>query len=338
MRPIAAAALAVAAVAAHSAPTFVAVDLGPSWESTNVLFPTAYPTAINDAGQVVGYVATSYGGYMGLSYINGQTSPGGQARYTGVSDEGVIIGWTYTGTENRAFAQTRTGVHDLGSLGGTDTQAQAISRSGKKIVGYSERSNGAYHAFLFEHGKMKDIGMPAGARESYGLGVNDAGVVVGNALFGGKLHAFRYENGDMVDLGGLARGGWSEAAAINNAGLIVGTATTRASVNSIQHAVVVRDGVMQDLGSLTPRQNSMASAVNEAGHVVGQSGCAGCTSFRAVYVDETGMHDINTLTSLEPGWILEFAVAINEHDQIVCRGWSDPMAPEHVFLLTPVTP
>lgn len=73
------------------------------------------------------------------------------------------------------------------------------------MVGYAQTTgNAAYHAFLYEHGAMTDLGTLGGTR-SFALGVSAAGQVVGYAQTTGDAvsHAFLYEGGVMLDLNDL---------------------------------------------------------------------------------------------------------------------------------------
>src|SRR5215831_6138838 len=66
---------------------------------------------------------------------------------------------------------------DLGTLGGPESHAAAVSNSGL-VVGCADTASGV-HAFIWRDGTMQDLGTatdpPAGA--SCALAVNDAGVV-----------------------------------------------------------------------------------------------------------------------------------------------------------------
>jgi probable HAF family extracellular repeat protein len=75
---------------------------------------------------------------------------------------------------------------------------------------------------------MTDLGTIAGANSTtWGLAINDSGVIVGYSSFQATYHAFVYSGGKMRDLNKLipAGSGWLllQAFGINNAGQIVGT-------------------------------------------------------------------------------------------------------------------
>jgi probable HAF family extracellular repeat protein len=67
---------------------------------------------------------------------------------------------------------------DLGSLGG-NTEAYGINATGN-VVGSSQTSSGAYHAFLYSGGVMQDLGtLPAYNSSSYASAINKSGQVGG---------------------------------------------------------------------------------------------------------------------------------------------------------------
>jgi probable HAF family extracellular repeat protein len=77
---------------------------------------------------------------------------------------------------------------------------------------------------------MTDLGTLTGPLfTSWGLSINDSGVVVGYSDYQDTYHAFVYSGGKMKDLNKLiaAGSGWvlEQAFGINNAGQIVGTGT-----------------------------------------------------------------------------------------------------------------
>ncbi len=109
---------------------------------------------------------------------------------------------------------------DLGTLGGTKSQAYGINRSGR-VVGASTKSGGVLRAFLRKNGVMTDMGTLAGATSSAAFGLNAAGEVVGTS----GSRAFLWVQGSMNDLGSLG-GTVAQALAINPSHQVVGESTT----------------------------------------------------------------------------------------------------------------
>ena len=94
-------------------------------------------------------------------------------------------------------------VKDLGTLGGTQSQAGAINSKSQVTGIASTAGDAAQHAFLFD-GTIHDLGTLGGSTSS-GEGINASGIVVGISQLMGNAaqHAFLYD-GIMHDLGGLA--------------------------------------------------------------------------------------------------------------------------------------
>jgi len=128
------------------------------------------------------------------------------------------------GTFRGLIWNTSGGVVQLGTLGGSSSQATGVNNSGE-VAGFASLASGYQHAFSTLGGSMIDLGTLGGS--SYAYGINDSGEIVGYSyLADGDQHAFLYLDGSMLDLNSLlpANSGWvlEEAFGINASGQITG--------------------------------------------------------------------------------------------------------------------
>ena len=81
-------------------------------------------------------------------------------------------------------------MRDLGTLGGTFSNARAINDSGQ-VIGNSRISTGEQHAFVWDSvNGMHDVGTLRGIFSS-AIAINEAGQVIGNSqTSSGEQHAF----------------------------------------------------------------------------------------------------------------------------------------------------
>ena len=159
----------------------------------------------------------------------------------------IMLAIACASLSSAAKAQSRYTITDLGTLGGSTSEARAINDSGQ-IVGYSYiTGDSAYHVFLYSRGHMLDLGTLGGS-DSFAYGINNSGQIVGHSTYTGNsaYHAFLYSGGSMLDLGTLG-GFYSAADGINNRGQIVGSANITG--NSAYHAFLYSGGHMLDLGT-----------------------------------------------------------------------------------------
>ena len=162
-------------------------------------------------------------------------------------------------------------VRDIGSLGGTTTQAADLNEAGQ-VTGYSETADGELHGFLYSRGQLRDLGS-LGGDGSLGNAVNNLGQVTGFAVTpGGQTHAVVYWNGSIMDL--AITGSDSVGNDINNLGQIAGQ---RLGADGLNRAFAYIAGITVDLKG-PAGFDSYGTAINDVGQVLG------------TYYDNAGSH------------------------------------------------
>jgi probable HAF family extracellular repeat protein len=204
-------------------------------------------------------------------------------------------------------------VTDLGTLGGTASVARAINDRGQ-VVGESTINSGENHAFIWENGRMRDLGLFPGDLFAAASDINNRGQVVGAGAADFSPHALLWENGRVIDLGGT----FSQAFAINNRGQIVGVTSGGAAL--------WQNGVLHNLASLSGG-GSEAFDINDKGVIVGYSTTATGESHAVMWTDG-GIVDLGTL----PGDDFSQALAINSQGQIVGTSSNIPQGGERAFI------
>ena len=301
-----------ASAASMPAPTSAAV---PTVYNLGTLGGTeSYGIGINTSGQVAGssqlagnvtqhaFLYTGTPGSDGVIHdlgTLGGTISGGSA----INDAGQVAGWSELVVDNvtrlHAFLYTGTpgsggGMHDLGTLGGTESHGRGINKNGQ-VVGLSLTSNFTQHAFLY-------TGTPGS---------------------GGMMH-------DLGTLGGTH----AEGMAINASGQVAGwsqLADNETSHAVLYTGMPGNGGVMHDLGTLGGR-GSYAHAINESGQVVGFSDTAGFSQHAFLYTGTPGvdgkMIDLDAwLDATNPAegakWLLQGANGLTDSGLITGWGYFD---------------
>ena len=210
-------------------------DLGP----INPALVAGEVVSINDDGVITGL---SVGGYDALIDRRGTDIELGSLAGLGsvaldLDDSGQVVGFSATATRPaangssqptviyHAFRYSHGTMSDLGTLGGTNSEANSINDRAD-VAGDSDTANdAARHAFLYSHGRMTDLGT-LGGRDSVAVAINDNGAVVGASdTSTSAIHGFIDRHGRMIDLNSLIRAGSgiviTSAEDINDRGEIV---------------------------------------------------------------------------------------------------------------------
>lgn len=210
----------------------------------------------------------------------------------------------------RAAFATDYQITDLGTLGGTTSQAFGINNLGE-VVGSSTTASGAQQAFLWQSGVMTNLGvLSSGDTFSRAYAINDSGVIVGisTGLDSGGNYVnpspFVYSNSTMSFVGTLG-GNYGYANGINSAGVIVGIS---ANSNGITHAFESSGGSMTDLGSLPSQYDySIAEGINSSGVITGWSNTGNSAQYDAFLYAGGSLQDIGNLGGSSRGFSINDA-------------------------------
>jgi probable HAF family extracellular repeat protein len=227
---------------------------------------------INAAGHIMGTAMTASGSREVFFYANGVMQDTGVSTIgwenSGINDEDEIVG---IDSSYHAFLLSNGVFEDLGTLGGSESQAQHINNAGQ-IVGFADTaSSGA--AFIWQNGSMAALPLLSGTNAGSAQCINASGQIVGTIWFssGGAYHTCVWPapNSAPIDLGTLG-GLTSYGTGINSAGVAVGRADTSTGAS---HAFIWdQTHGMRDLNTLIPANSGwvldIAQAINDAGMIV----------------------------------------------------------------------
>jgi probable HAF family extracellular repeat protein len=230
----------------------------------------------------------------------------------GINTAGQVTGASHTTGDSATHAflwnpSTPNGtsgtMHDLLTLGGSDSNGSAVNASGQVSGSSLTTGNAAYHSFLWKpstpngtSGTMHDL-LTLGGTESFGGSINSSGQVAGfsNTTGNAAYHAYLW---------------------------------TPSTPNGTS-------GTMLDLSTLGGI-NSYSYNVGSGGQVVGASEfeTTSGNTHAFLYKGGSGMLDLNTLIDPILGWELTDAAAINDAGQIAGQGLIN--GEYHAYLLTPI--
>jgi probable HAF family extracellular repeat protein len=263
------------------------------------------------------------------------------AQGNAINDAGQAVGTSLlpdNASQHAWFFDPATGMHDLGSFGGTGIEASAafgIDASGT-VVGYASLPDDHRRAFTWRDGVFHDLGINPDGFNSEAFAINDVGVVVGDADgFNQTVHAVKFSGGAIQDLGVATPDGTSHAYAINHAGIAVG----QASALGIRWLPVVflGDGTVAQIEFPDNYDKGVAYGISDSAQVVGElwpAADSGLRRHHAFVWQDGDTRDLNDLVG-DASIELTAARAINGAGQIVAQGISASDGVLHAYLLTP---
>lgn len=261
--------------------------------------------AINSAGQVAGFSATTNTSYPVFATLWNGTTPTSltttAGMVKGINDEGQAVGYSVAVGDNNAHATLWNGTTPtaLNPLGSGYATATAINNGGQAVgASTTDSTNSISHAVIWNATTTAiDLGTLGGNYvNSYASGINASGAVVGFSK--------------IADAGGEAATIWNGAAP-----------TALAAVAGYAY--------------------SFANAINDAGQVVGSSygNPASGPAQVATLWDGVTVINLNTVLSastISSGWIVNVATGINHEGQIVGSTYNTLTGEVGAFILAPV--
>src|ERR1700730_10293060 len=234
-----------------------------------------------------------------------------------INERGWSTGFSQTGFVDPVLGPAVHGVlwkrHEIGDLGSFGALSLGIYiNNAAQIVGISDSTvpdpfslfllGVQMRTFLWDDGKLEDIGTLGGPDASPGAGCNNQreSLIVGQSYTNftanpstgmPTLDPFLWKHGKMIDLGTLGgTNGIGQCA--NNRGEIIGISNLSSDI--IHHAFVWDDGLIKDLGTLGGDQ-SEAIWINDAGEIAGSADLPGSVLHDAVLWKDGVIHDLGTV-------------------------------------------
>jgi probable HAF family extracellular repeat protein len=348
----------LAGIGQAAASPFTFIDLGGLVTGSSVAY------GINNAGQVVGYHATTNGPRATLWQnelvtelgLNGPTS----VAY-GINNAGQVVGSMdfLLYPDNDLFVSHATvwngGIPtDLGGLPNGTSVAYGINDIGQITGAFTIWGQSINRAVLWNEGTANLLNSPPDKASSfpasYAKAINIFGQVAG-FIDDMRVDRIGYAgiiwNSTGSTLLGTLGGTSSAAYDINNAGQIVGFANLPNAgyhLGEPMHATLWQGSTVIDLGTLGG-SNSRANAINDAGAIVGYANLPFARfdigePMHAAMWNGTTLTDLNTLldtTVQNAGWVLTEANDINDNGWIVGAAHNYLTGENHAFLLVPTS-
>jgi uncharacterized protein (TIGR03437 family) len=298
--------------------------------------PTAFPTAVNDSGTVVG-------GDVMLNLISESATASPFIYENGASQS--ILG--------SLQSLLPLGLNNAGQMVGTSIQVNTNS------LNFFINSK----AFLDPLASGIPTQLTVSGGTSAAFGINASGVVAGASgqpNLTGVTPLLWQQNLVPQALPLLSGFAQEIATSVNDSGVAAGAAfgvnfTETIDPTANAHAVLFNSGSVTDLGTLPLDASSFAMGINNSGSVVGFSSSkppdftlhlaaylyAPANNYHAFFYSGGKMYNLNDLLVNGTGWQLSFATQINNAGQIVgsglFQGPNNGGSVQHAFLLTPVS-
>lgn len=287
------------------------------------------PVAINNKGEVTGYVSTKSDVFHAVVWRNGRVQDQGVIGMgIGINDKGHVVGDTdQPRGKGRVFLWRNGRVTLIGLPGGQCTAIGINERDW--CVGHIE-SAGGDRAFEWKGGGSPIYLTTLGGRKGAARGINARGDVVGESqTASGKTRATLWHNGKPRDLGSLGTNSYAQD--INERGLVAGWSETEDG----HFAFLWSNGKMRKLPLPKGYIGSEGLRLNKWGAVVGSAWTN--SGGEAVLWRNGVMYRLNRCIPSGVKLRLDHADDINDKGWIIGEGVvPGPKYVTRPFLLTPM--
>jgi len=294
------------------------------------------------------------------------TSLDGRSGTWDLNDSGFVSGWSFNSSGfERAVRWDSSGetIIDIGAFTNTNPDPHLVGNSSSAyrlnnlgfVVGLADIPNDdntfiPYHAFLYEDAMgIADLGTLTTAYPEWQNGYSIAYDITSNSTVVGTAHSHDGYNWSLLPFIYTVADGMQPlsinpaysdtsyewyAVAINESGLIGGMVIT--DTNRRPHYWSDASSTAVEIALPAQFPNGEVYAVNEQGQMVGdmyESDDADALEHAFLFDIENGLRDLNDLIPPNSGWVLNYALDINDNGQIV--GFGNFNGEERGFLLDP---
>jgi probable HAF family extracellular repeat protein len=306
----------------HADPAYVIQDLGALRANQGIsqaygINNSGHVVGAGPGGSGTSWIWDQHNGMRGLEGFPGGD---GNSRATAINNAGEVVGFAEIEIDQGSFITqaffwtAEGGTQPLSGIG-QQSAAFGINDAGAIVGGAAAVPN---NGFIWSAGKTSALGALPGSQPpvSIAYGVNNRGQVVGGSGCSPCQNAFLWNARKLISLGPLQGATLTEAHAISDTGQAVGSSGDQAFIWSARSGIQGL-GFLDPACFQTD-----ARAINNAGTVVGYGCVSNTTTPSHAFVwDRTrGMLDLNKLVSLPAGDVLNVAYGINEQGQIVGAG------------------